>query len=57
MSGDNDLLMWEGREEKQQQNIENGDNDLGESHATTFKSDAQRLGRIQQKGAWLSVLP
>ena len=49
--------MGEGREEKQRQNIEDGDNDLGESHATTFKSDAQRLGRIQQTGAWLSVLP
>ena len=51
------FLMGEGREEIQRQHAEEADTTLLEERAAVSKPDAQRLGRIHQTGAWLSVLP
>ena len=56
-SGNHALLMGEGREEIRQRHAEEADNTLGEARTAASKSDTRRLGRIQQKGAWLSVIP
>ena len=56
-SGDHSLLMGEGREEIQRRHVEAADTALGEAQAATSKPDARRLGRIQQTGVWIFVLP
>ena len=51
------LLMGEGREDIRRQHVDATETALGEAWAAASNTGKQRLGRLQQTGAWLSVLP
>ena len=49
--------MGKGRDDIRRKNAEEAETALGEARATALKPDAQRMGRIQWTGTWLSVPP
>ena len=49
--------MGEGRADIRRRHAEESETALGEARSAASNPDAQRLGRIQHTGEWLSVLP
>ena len=49
--------MGEGRKEIQRRHVEEAETALGEARDAAYKPEAQEMGRIQQIGALISVIP